>query len=86
MSSLCTYALCISSTECQGLLWMSTSPHSLPSELLSKHVLALQGTDQQRYAAAALQKLDWYYTPQTRRWYKAVKSPVIDSARKVCLI
>ena len=46
----------------------------------------MQGTDQQRYAAAALQKLEWYYTPQTRRWYKAVKSPVIDSARKVSLI
>ena len=49
-------------------------------------MLALQGTDQQRYAAAALQKLDWYYTPQTRRWYKAVRTPVIDSARKVYLL
>ena len=65
---------------------MLTASHSLPLGLLLKHVLALQGTDQQRYAAAALQKLDWYYTPQTRRWYKAVKSPVIDSARKVYLI
>ena len=66
--------------ECQLVLTF------LLSELFSKHVLALQGTDQQRYAAAALQKLDWYYTPQTRRWYKAVKTPVIDSARKVYLI
>ena len=65
---------------------MSTAIRSLPSEQLLKHVLALQGTDQQRYAAAALQKLDWYYTPQTRRWYKAVRNPVIDSARKVSLM
>ena len=62
------------------------APHFLPSELLFQHVLALQGTDQQRYAAAALQKLEWYYTPQTRRWYKAVNPPVIDSARRVSLI
>ena len=45
----------------------------------------LQGTLQQRYAAAALQRLNWYYTPQTKRWYKAVNAPpTVDSFGRVC--
>ena len=46
---------------------------------------SLQGTLQQRYAAAALQKLNWYYTPQTKRWYKAVNAPpTVDGFGRVC--
>lgn len=43
-----------------------------------------QGTLQQRYAAAALQRLNWYYTPQTKRWYKAINAPpTVDSFGRV---
>ncbi len=37
-------------------------------------VTLMQGTLQQRYAAAALQKLNWYYLPQTKRWYKPINT------------
>ncbi len=37
-------------------------------------VTLLQGTLQQRYVAAALQKLNWYYLPQTKRWYKPINT------------
>ena len=40
---------------------------------------------QQRYAAAALQKLEWYYTPQTKRWYKPINTPpTVDNFGRVC--
>jgi hypothetical protein len=45
--------------------------------------VGVQGTLQQRYAAAALQKLDWYYTPQTKRWYKAGSGPGADYSSRV---
>ena len=56
--------------------------------ILTGHMMwvwLMQGTMQQRYAAAALQKLDWYYTPQTKRWYKAIHTPpTVDSFGRVC--
>ena len=48
--------------------------------------MGAQGTLQQRYAAAALQKLEWYYTPQTKRWYKAGSGPGAGYSSRVCAL